>query len=92
MIQTTVDNFGKIDILVNVAGTFKLGPIWEMTEEAWDRVTLTKPKGYFNTIRHAIPHMMKQKWGRILNCTSRALSEILLNMPHTVRPMPGLSA
>jgi len=72
MIERTVDNFGKIDILVNVAGTFNLGPLWEMTEEAWDHVTLTKPKGYFNTIRHAIPHMMKQKWGRILNCTSRA--------------------
>jgi 3-oxoacyl-[acyl-carrier protein] reductase len=72
MIQTTVDTFGKIDILVNAAGTFKLGSVWEMTEETWDRVTLTKPKGYFNTIRHAVPHMMKQKWGRILNCTSRA--------------------
>jgi 3-oxoacyl-[acyl-carrier protein] reductase len=72
MIQATVDTFGKIDILVNVAGTFKLGPIWEMTEKDWDHVTLTKPKGYFNTIRHAIPHMIEQKWGRILNCTSRA--------------------
>jgi 3-oxoacyl-[acyl-carrier protein] reductase len=72
MIKATIDTFGKIDILVNVAGTFWLSPIWEVTEETWDRVTLTKPKGYFNTIRHAIPHMMKQKWGRILNCTSRA--------------------
>jgi 3-oxoacyl-[acyl-carrier protein] reductase len=57
---------------VNVAGNFWLGPVWEMTEEGWDRVTLTKPKGYFNAIRHALPHMMKQKWGRIINCTSRA--------------------
>jgi 3-oxoacyl-[acyl-carrier protein] reductase len=72
MIETTVDTFGKIDILVNVAGTFKLGPLWEVTEENWDRVTLTKPKGYFSMIRHAVPHMIKQKWGRILNCTSRA--------------------
>jgi 3-oxoacyl-[acyl-carrier protein] reductase len=78
MIQTAVDSFGKIDILVNVAGTFGFGAIWEITEETWDRVTLTKPKGYFNTIRHAVPHMMKQKWGRILNCTSRAfLGDVL---------------
>jgi 3-oxoacyl-[acyl-carrier protein] reductase len=78
MIQMAVDTFGKIDILVNVAGTFGFAPIWEMTEETWDRVTLTKPKGYFNTIRHAVPHMMKQKWGRILNCTSRAfLGDVL---------------
>lgn len=78
MIQTAVDSFGKIDILVNVAGTFGFSSIWEITEEMWDRVTLTKPKGYFNTIRHAVPHMMKQKWGRILNCTSRAfLGDVL---------------
>jgi len=78
MIQTALDEFGKIDILVNVAGTFGFSPIWEMTEDLWDRTTLTKPKGYFNTIRHAVPHMMKQKWGRILNCTSRAfLGDVL---------------
>ena len=78
MIQTAVDNFGKINILANVAGTFGFSPIWEMTEELWDRTTHTKPKGYFNSIRHAVPHMMKQKWGRILNCTSRAfLGDVL---------------
>jgi 3-oxoacyl-[acyl-carrier protein] reductase len=74
LIQTTVDTFGRIDILVNTAGTFGFSSIWEITEETWDRVTRTKPKGYFNTIRHAAPHMIKQKWGRILNCTSRAFN------------------
>jgi len=78
LIQTAVDSFGRIDILANVAGTFGFSPIWEMTEELWDRVTLTKPKGYFNCIRHAAPFMMKQKWGRIINCTSRAfLGDVL---------------
>jgi 3-oxoacyl-[acyl-carrier protein] reductase len=78
LIETAVDNFGRIDILVNVAGTFGFSPLWEMTEEVWDRVTLTKPKGYFNCIRHAVPFMMQQKWGRIINCTSRAfLGDVL---------------
>jgi 3-oxoacyl-[acyl-carrier protein] reductase len=72
LIETAVDSFGRIDILVNVAGTFGFSPIWEMSEELWDKVTLTKPKGYFNCIRHAVPFMMKQRWGRIINCTSRA--------------------
>lgn len=63
---------------MNVAGTFGFSPIWDITEETWDHVTNTKPKGYFNTIRHAVPHMMKQKWGRIINCTSRAfLGDVL---------------
>jgi 3-oxoacyl-[acyl-carrier protein] reductase len=74
LIETAVKSFGKIDILANVAGTFGFSPIWEMSEEIWDKVTLTKPKGYFNCIRHAVPYMMKQKWGRIINCTSRAFA------------------
>lgn len=78
LIQTAIDSFGRIDILANVAGTFGFSPVWEITEELWDRVTLTKPKGYFNCIRHAAPFMMKQKWGRIINCTSRAfLGDVL---------------
>jgi 3-oxoacyl-[acyl-carrier protein] reductase len=72
LIDTAVENFGKIDILVNVAGGFGFSPIEKMTEELWDKVTSVKPKGYFNTMRHAIPHMIAQKWGRIINCTSRA--------------------
>jgi 3-oxoacyl-[acyl-carrier protein] reductase len=72
LIKTAVKSFGKIDILVNVAGAFGFSPLEKMTEELWDKVTTIKPKGYFNTIRHAVSYMMKQKWGRILNCTSRA--------------------
>ena len=72
LIQTTVDTYGSIDILVNVAGSFGFSRIEKMTEELWDRVNLVKPKGYFNCIRHAVPYMMKKKWGRILNCTSKA--------------------
>lgn len=85
LIQTAIDSFGRIDILVNVAGTFGFSPVWEITEELWDRVTLTKPKGYFNCIRHAAPFMMKQKWGRIINCTSRAfLGDVLKHAEYCV--------
>ncbi len=72
LIKTAVDTYGTIDILVNVAGGFGFSPIWEMTEELWDRVTNIKPKSYFNTIRHAAPYMMEKKWGRIINCTSQS--------------------
>jgi 3-oxoacyl-[acyl-carrier protein] reductase len=72
LIQTAIESFGKIDILVNVAGAFGFSPIEKMPEDLWDRVTLVKPKGYFNTMRHAVPYMIKQKGGRIINCTSRA--------------------
>lgn len=72
LIKTAVDTYGDIDILVNVAGSFGFSRIEKMTEELWDRVNTVKPKGYFNCIRHAVPYMMKKKWGRILNCTSKA--------------------
>ena len=82
LVQTAVGSFGQLDILVNVAGTFGFSALWQMTEEQWDHVTLTKPKGYFNCIRHAAPHMMKQGWGRILNCTSRAFLGDVLKHAH----------
>lgn len=74
LIELAVSTFGGVDILVNVAGTFGFDNIWEISEATWDRVTNTKPKGYFNTMRHAIPHMLSRKWGRIINCTSRAFN------------------
>jgi 3-oxoacyl-[acyl-carrier protein] reductase len=72
LIQTAVDSFGKIDILVNVVGTFGFSAIWDMTEEHWDHINLIKPKAHFNCIRHALPFMIEQRWGRIINCTSGA--------------------
>ncbi|MDD5338720.1 MAG: SDR family NAD(P)-dependent oxidoreductase [Dehalococcoidales bacterium] len=72
LINTAVKTFDKIDILVNIAGGFGFSPFEKMTEELFDKVTRTKPKGYFNTMRHAVPHMIEQKWGRIINATSRA--------------------
>ncbi len=72
LIRTAVDSLGGIDILVNNAGTFRHAWPWEMTEQEWDHVTANKPKGTFNTIRHALPHMIKRGWGRIINCTSVA--------------------
>lgn len=73
-VQTAIDSFGKIDIVANIGGAFGICPAEELTEEIWDRVTGVKPKGYFNVIRHALPHMIKQKWGRIINTTSRAFN------------------
>ncbi len=72
LIQTAIDKFGKIDILVNNAGSFSRGFVWELTEKAWDLVTLSKLKGAFNCIRHAVIPMKEQRWGRIINCTSGA--------------------
>ena len=72
LIQTAVDTFGSVDILVNVAGGFGFSPFEKMDPALFEKVTSVKPKGYFNTCRHAVPHMLEKGWGRIINCTSRA--------------------
>jgi 3-oxoacyl-[acyl-carrier protein] reductase len=72
LIRTAISNFQQIDIVVNVAGAFAFSPVWEMSEETWDHVASIKPKSYFNTTRQAVPYMMRQKWGRIINTTALA--------------------
>lgn len=72
LIQTAIDTYGRIDILCNVAGGFGFSDIEDITDEMWFRVTTVKPQGYFFTMRAAIPHMRKQKSGRIILCTSGA--------------------
>ncbi|MFC1945845.1 SDR family NAD(P)-dependent oxidoreductase [Chloroflexota bacterium] len=72
MIQTCVDSFGRIDILINVAGILRDAISWKMTPEQWDDVVKVHLYGTFYTCRHAIPLMKKQKYGRIINTTSGA--------------------
>jgi NAD(P)-dependent dehydrogenase (short-subunit alcohol dehydrogenase family) len=72
MIKTCVGNFGRIDILCNIAGNFRLNMIFNMSEEEWDKVIAVHLKGTFNLTRHATPLMKQQRYGRIINCTSTA--------------------
>jgi 3-oxoacyl-[acyl-carrier protein] reductase len=78
LIEATIEAYGRIDILCNVAGGFGFSVIEDITDELWDRVNGTKPRGYFHTMKFAIPHMKRQKSGRILNCASPAfLGDVL---------------
>lgn len=72
IIQTAIDNFGKIDILVNNAGATKPNMLYKMTEDQWDEVVDIHLKGPFLCIQAASKYMMAQKEGRIINVTSSA--------------------
>jgi NAD(P)-dependent dehydrogenase (short-subunit alcohol dehydrogenase family) len=72
LVQTAVDRFGRLDIVVNNAGADAPHMIWNMTEEEWDLSIDSYLKGTFNTCRHACGLMREQKWGRIVNTTSTA--------------------
>ncbi|MCH8090063.1 MAG: SDR family oxidoreductase [Chloroflexi bacterium] len=66
IIQTAVDNFGKIDILVTVAGILRDRMVFNMTEEEWDDVIAVHLKGTFTCIKYASILMRQQRSGRIV--------------------------
>ena len=70
LIQRCVDTYGKINGLVNNAGLFRLARVDEMTEADVRAIVSVNVFGTAFTARHAIPHMMKQKSGSIVNVTS----------------------
>ena len=70
IIKTAVDNFGRLDILVNCAGILRDRMIWNMTEEEWDSVIATHLKGHFSCTKAATQVMRQQRSGRIINITS----------------------
>jgi NAD(P)-dependent dehydrogenase (short-subunit alcohol dehydrogenase family) len=70
IVKTAVDNFGRIDIVVNNAGILRDRMIFNMTEEEWDAVINTHLKGTFAVTRAAAPIMREQKSGRVINMTS----------------------
>jgi len=72
LIETTVRTFGRIDILVNNAGITRDKSIRKMTEEDWDLVLNVNLKGAFNCAQFAAKYMMEQKYGKIINLSSRA--------------------
>ena len=70
MVEQAVREWGRIDIVVNVAGILRDRMIFNMTEEEWDIVLAVHLKGTFNTIRAASVHMREAKAGRIVNMSS----------------------
>ncbi len=70
MVQQAVDNFGQIDIVVNVAGILRDRMIFNMSEDEFDIVTAVHLNGTFNTVRHASALMREQRSGRIINFSS----------------------
>lgn len=72
IINSCVENFGCIDILINCAGVLSPRMVWELSEEDWDAVIAVHLKGTFNCTRWAAAVMREQRSGRIINFASRA--------------------
>ena len=69
-IAEVIERFGRLDILFNNAGISVLKPITETTEADWDKVIGVNLKGVFFGCKHAIPPMVTQGKGIIINTAS----------------------
>ena len=72
LVEQAIKEFGKLDILVNVAGILRDRMIFNMTIEEWDAVVRVHLRGHFCTMRPASAHMRERKFGRIINFSSNS--------------------
>jgi len=72
LVEAALAAYGRVDILVNNVGMARDGYLANMSEEDWDTVLTVNLKSQFLCCRAVAPHMMDQKYGRIINISSRA--------------------
>jgi len=72
LVAETLERFGGVHILVNNAGFPRDGRLTKLTETDWDLVVDVILKGAFLASKAVMPHMIEQRWGRIVNISSRA--------------------
>ena len=72
MVQQALDNFGRLDILINNAGILRDRMVFNMTEEEWDVVVAVHLKGHFTVTKYASQVFRQQRSGRIVNTSSES--------------------
>ena len=72
MVGEVLERFGRIDILVNSIGSATSGHFLRLTEDEWRDSLELKLFGIINSCHEVIPHMQRQRWGRIVNLIGTA--------------------
>jgi multifunctional beta-oxidation protein len=70
IIQTAINSFGRIDVLINNAGILRDISFRNMTDTDWDLIMDVHVRGAYKCARAAWPYFKKQKYGRIINTSS----------------------
>ena len=71
LIQSAMDSFGRVDVLINVAGISNPTLLIDITTEDWNRMLAVDLTSVYFTCKYAVPVMMKQRSGRIINIASQ---------------------
>ncbi|MFT5154409.1 MAG: NAD(P)-dependent dehydrogenase (short-subunit alcohol dehydrogenase family), partial [Planctomycetota bacterium] len=64
------EQLGPIDVLINNAGIAQEKPFLELTDEEWEQMLSVNLMGGVRCVRHTLPHMLDNGWGRIVNISS----------------------
>jgi len=67
LVERVIERWGRVDVLVNTVGEFHWDGLVELEPEAWRRVMSSNLDSVFHMCRFAIPHMRRQRFGRIVN-------------------------
>jgi 3-oxoacyl-[acyl-carrier protein] reductase len=67
MVKSIANKLGGVDILVNNAGIMGPSPLLKMTPDLWDRIFAVHVRGMFLCSQAVLPHMLEQKYGKIIN-------------------------
>jgi 3-hydroxybutyrate dehydrogenase len=70
LLNATLEQFGQIDVLVNNAGIQHTAPIDEFPDEKWEQIIAINMSTSFYTMKHCLPLMKAQGWGRVVNIAS----------------------
>jgi len=70
-VQACVDAYGGIDVLANNAGILTQAPCTQLTQAMWDEMLRVDLTSVFLVSQQALPHMIAQRWGRIINTASQ---------------------
>jgi len=81
VVETAINDFGRVDTLINNAGIWRPGPIEKISEELYRRVMATNLDSVFFATQVAVPAMKKQGSGHIIQVTTSLVEHALTTVP-----------
>jgi meso-butanediol dehydrogenase/(S,S)-butanediol dehydrogenase/diacetyl reductase len=82
LVAKTMNEFGKIDVLVNNAGVVQEKLFVDIEEADWDRINHINAKGVYLVTQAVVPHMIAARYGKIVNISSRSGKDGQIGLSH----------